>query len=65
MDGFILVSQYGDGQEAFDAISNDKLNATLMDINLPSRHTVDTYLRRIYEKLHGSHETKRPLSTLN
>ena len=39
-DGFNLVSQYGDGQEAHEAIPNDRPDVVLMDINLPSMNTV-------------------------
>lgn len=40
-DGFRLVSQYDDGQKAFEAIPDDKPDVALMDINLPGRSGVE------------------------
>lgn len=40
-DGFALISQYGDGQEALHSIPNDKPDVVLMDINLPGLNGVD------------------------
>lgn len=40
-DGFTLVRQYGDGQEAFDGIPRDIPNVVLMDINLPGMNGVE------------------------
>lgn len=40
-DGFRLVSQYGDGQQAFEAIPNDVPDVALMDINLPGKNGVE------------------------
>ena len=40
-DGFTLVSQYGDGQEAHDAIPTDQPDVALMDINLPGLNGVE------------------------
>ena len=40
-DGFTLVSQYGDGQEAYEAIPNDNPDVALMDINLPGLNGVE------------------------
>lgn len=40
-DGFTLVSQYGDGQEAYDSIPDDKPDVALMDINLPGMNGVE------------------------
>ncbi|MGC6567751.1 MAG: response regulator, partial [Akkermansiaceae bacterium] len=38
---FTLVSQYGDGQKAFDSIPTDKPDVALMDINLPGLNGVE------------------------
>lgn len=40
-DGFTLVSQYQDGQEAFDCIPNDQPDVVLSDINLPGMNGVE------------------------
>ncbi|MFC7335642.1 response regulator [Haloferula chungangensis] len=40
-DGFRLVSQYGDGQQAYESIPQDKPDVALMDINLPGRNGVE------------------------
>jgi DNA-binding NarL/FixJ family response regulator len=39
--GFRLVSQHGDGQEALDALPQEKPDVVLMDINLPSVNGVE------------------------
>jgi len=40
-DGFTLVSQYADGQEALDTIPEEEPDVALMDINLPSLNGVE------------------------
>lgn len=40
-DGFDLISQYDDGQEAFDSIPDDKPDVVLSDINLPGMNGVE------------------------
>lgn len=40
-EGFTLVSQYGDGQEAFDSIPADEPAVVMMDINLPGVNGVE------------------------
>ena len=49
-EGFRLVSEYGDGQEACDAIPGEMPDVVLMDINLPGLDGVEC-VRQLKEQL--------------